>query len=96
MSVAPQDTCPRADEASPVGTGCGRCRGLHNGPGPIAGPERTPRQGPASERPLPPAPRFHPVHVEDAEELLAAPHDWMSEVRARELAVMPGSDYDDG
>ena len=37
-----------------------------------------------------------PVDVADVEEVLATPADWLSEVRAREVAVLPGSDYDDG
>ncbi|MDE1819978.1 MAG: hypothetical protein KGJ23_11415 [Euryarchaeota archaeon] len=39
---------------------------------------------------------FRPIHVEDLQEVLSSPADWMSEVRAREVAVLPGSDYDDG
>ena len=35
---------------------------------------------------------WQPIHVADAEEVLAAPYDWMSEVRAREAAVFPGSE----
>ncbi len=37
-----------------------------------------------------------PVDVADVEEVMATPSDWMSEVRAREAAALPGSDYDDG
>ncbi|MDE1822557.1 MAG: hypothetical protein KGJ23_16030 [Euryarchaeota archaeon] len=37
-----------------------------------------------------------PVDVADVEEVLATPADWMAEVRAREVAALPGSDYDDG
>ena len=37
-----------------------------------------------------------PADVADVQEVLATPADWMSEVRAREVAVLPGSDYDDG
>ena len=37
-----------------------------------------------------------PTDVADVEEVLATPADWLSEVRAREVAVLPGSDYDDG
>ncbi len=33
-----------------------------------------------------------PVDVADVEEVLASPADWLSEVRAREVAVLPGSD----
>ncbi len=37
-----------------------------------------------------------PVDVADVEEVLAATADWLSEVRAREVAVLPGSEWDDG
>ncbi len=37
-----------------------------------------------------------PTDVADVEEVLATPADWLSEVRAREVAVLPESDYDDG
>ena len=33
-----------------------------------------------------------PADVADVQEVLATPADWMSEVRAREVAVLPGSD----
>ena len=39
---------------------------------------------------------FHPVHVDDASEVLASPMDWLSEVRAREAAVLPVSEWCDG
>ncbi len=39
---------------------------------------------------------FTPIHVDDVREVLSSPADWLSEVRAREAAVLPGSDYDDG
>ena len=32
------------------------------------------------------------IHVDDVREVLAAPYDWMSEVRAREAACLPGSE----
>ena len=37
-----------------------------------------------------------PVDVAAVEEVLAATADWLSEVRAREVAVLPGSEWDDG
>ena len=33
---------------------------------------------------------FHPIHVEDVNEVLSSPADWLSEVRAREAACLPG------
>lgn len=33
---------------------------------------------------------FRPVHVDDVNEVLSSPADWLSEVRAREGAVLPG------
>ena len=35
---------------------------------------------------------WQPVRVDDVQEVLASPYDWMSEVRAREAAVFPGSE----
>lgn len=37
-----------------------------------------------------------PVDVADVEEVMATPADWLSEVRAREAAVLPGSEWGDG
>ncbi|MDE1821490.1 MAG: hypothetical protein KGJ23_12960 [Euryarchaeota archaeon] len=37
-----------------------------------------------------------PVDVADVEEVLATPADWLSEVRAREVAILPGSEWNDG
>ena len=39
---------------------------------------------------------FHPVHVDDVSEVLASPMDWLSEVRAREAAVLPVGEWCDG
>ena len=36
---------------------------------------------------------FHPVHVDDVSEVLASPMDWLSEVRAREAAVLPVGEW---
>lgn len=35
---------------------------------------------------------WKPIHVADAHEVLSSPMDWMSEVRAREAACLPGSE----
>ncbi len=35
---------------------------------------------------------FRPIHVEDATEVLRSPCDWLSEVRAREAACLPGTE----
>ena len=37
-----------------------------------------------------------PGEVADVEEVIASPMDWLSEFRAREVAVLPGLEYDDG
>ncbi len=33
---------------------------------------------------------FRPIHVDDLSEVLTSPADWLSEIRAREAAVLPG------
>ncbi|MDE1822555.1 MAG: hypothetical protein KGJ23_16040 [Euryarchaeota archaeon] len=48
------------------------------------------------EAALPPRFSARPVDVAAVEEVLATPADWMSEVRAREAACLPGSEWDDG
>ena len=94
FGITPQDLCPHAETngarivhpGSPRDGLCGWCHGRH-GSGPVVGTGPLSGSGAPSRNP-----RWQPVHVDDVQEVLASPMDWMSEVRAREAACLPSTE----